>query len=66
MLTDAQQLERRAAILRILRSGLVGKQADLVRLLKKEGHDGNAVLRQPRPARSGRAQGARPLRAAAG
>jgi transcriptional regulator of arginine metabolism len=38
MLTDAQQLERRAAILRILRSGLVGKQADLVRLLKKEGH----------------------------
>src|SRR5580700_9418352 len=38
MLTDAHQLERRAAILRILRSGLVGKQADLVRLLKKEGH----------------------------
>ncbi len=38
MLTDAQQLERRGAILRILRSGLVGKQADLVRLLKKEGH----------------------------
>ena len=38
MLTDAHQLERRAAILHILRSGLVGKQADLVRLLKKEGH----------------------------
>jgi transcriptional regulator of arginine metabolism len=38
MLTDAHQLERRAAILRILHSGLVGKQADLVRLLKKEGH----------------------------
>jgi transcriptional regulator of arginine metabolism len=38
MLTDAHQLERRGAILRILRSGLVGKQADLVRLLKKEGH----------------------------
>jgi transcriptional regulator of arginine metabolism len=38
MLTDAHQLERRAAILAILRSGLVGKQADLVRLLKKEGH----------------------------
>src|SRR5580704_14890040 len=38
MLTDAHQLERRAAILRILRSGLVGKQADLVRLLKKAGH----------------------------
>jgi len=38
MLTDAHQLERRAAILRILHSGLVGKQADLVRLLRKEGH----------------------------
>jgi transcriptional regulator of arginine metabolism len=38
MLSDAHQLERRGAILRILRSGLVGKQADLVRLLKKEGH----------------------------
>ena len=39
MLTDAHQLERRGAILRILRSGLVRKQADLVRLLKKEGHE---------------------------
>ncbi len=38
MLTDAEQLERRAAIVRILRSGLVRKQAELVRLLKKEGH----------------------------
>ncbi len=38
MLTDAEQLERRAAIVRILRGGLVRKQADLVRLLKKEGH----------------------------
>lgn len=38
MLTDAQQLERRGAIVRILRDGLVRKQADLVRLLKKEGH----------------------------
>ena len=38
MLTDAHQLERRGAILRILRSGLVRKQADLVRLLQKEGH----------------------------
>ena len=38
MLTDAEQLERRAAIVRILREGLVRKQADLVRLLKKEGH----------------------------
>jgi transcriptional regulator of arginine metabolism len=39
MLTDAHQLERRGAIVRILRSGLVRKQSDLVRLLKKEGHE---------------------------
>ncbi|HUI62278.1 MAG TPA: hypothetical protein VLX90_18775 [Steroidobacteraceae bacterium] len=39
MLTDTQQLERRSAIVRILRDGLVRKQTDLVRLLKKEGHD---------------------------
>lgn len=39
MLTDAHQLERRGAILRILRTGLVRKQSDLVRLLKKEGHE---------------------------
>jgi transcriptional regulator of arginine metabolism len=39
MLTDAQQLERRGAIVRILKEGLVQKQADLVRLLKKEGHE---------------------------
>ena len=39
MLSDAEQLERRAAIVRILRAGLVRKQQDLVRLLKKEGHD---------------------------
>ena len=38
MLSDAQQLERRGAIVRILKGGLVRKQADLVRLLKKEGH----------------------------
>jgi transcriptional regulator of arginine metabolism len=37
MLTDAQQLERRGAIVRILREGLVRKQQDLVRLLKKAG-----------------------------
>jgi transcriptional regulator of arginine metabolism len=37
MLTDAQQLERRGAIVRILRDGLVRKQQDLVRLLKKAG-----------------------------
>ena len=38
MLSDAQQLQRRGAIVRILRGGLVRKQADLVRLLKREGH----------------------------
>jgi transcriptional regulator of arginine metabolism len=37
MLIDAQQLERRGAIVRILRDGLVRKQQDLVRLLKKAG-----------------------------
>lgn len=36
---DAQQLERRGAIIRILRDGLVRRQADLVRLLRKAGHD---------------------------
>src|SRR3981081_3908514 len=39
MLSDAHQLQRRGAIVRILRAGLVRKQADLVPLLKKEGHD---------------------------
>jgi transcriptional regulator of arginine metabolism len=39
MLTDAQQLERRGAIMRILREGLVRRQQDLVRLLKKAGHE---------------------------
>ena len=38
MLSDAHQLERRGAIVRILKDGMVRKQADLVRLLKKEGH----------------------------
>ncbi len=38
MLSDVHQLERRGAIVRILRDGMVRKQADLVRLLKKEGH----------------------------
>jgi len=38
LLSDAQQLQRRGAIVRILRGGLVRKQADLVRLLKREGH----------------------------
>ena len=39
MLTDTQQLERRDAIVRILRDGLVRKQDDLVRLLKRDGHE---------------------------
>ena len=39
MLSDAQQLERRGAIVRILRDGLVRRQSDLVRLLKKQGHE---------------------------
>ncbi|MBV8782907.1 MAG: arginine repressor [Gammaproteobacteria bacterium] len=38
MLTDAQQVERRAALVRILRGGSVGRQAELVRLLKRAGH----------------------------
>src|ERR1700678_324598 len=39
MLHDAQQAERRDAIVRLLRSGLVRKQDELVRLLKKAGHE---------------------------
>ena len=39
MLSDAQQLERRAAIVRILREGRVPRQEDLVRLLKRAGFD---------------------------
>jgi transcriptional regulator of arginine metabolism len=39
VLNDTQQLERREAIVRILRDGLVGKQQDLVRLLKRAGHE---------------------------
>jgi transcriptional regulator of arginine metabolism len=38
MLSDAQQLQRRGAIMRILRSGAVAKQQELVRLLRKAGH----------------------------
>jgi transcriptional regulator of arginine metabolism len=37
MLSEAHQLERRGAIVRILRQGLVRRQQDLVRLLKKTG-----------------------------
>jgi transcriptional regulator of arginine metabolism len=39
MLSDTGQLERRGAIVRILRGGFVGRQQDLVRLLRKEGHE---------------------------
>ena len=39
MLSDVHQLERRAAIVRILREGLVRRQQDLVRLLKRDGHE---------------------------
>ena len=39
MLNDTEQLERRGAIVRILREGLVRKQQDLVRLLKRAGHE---------------------------
>jgi transcriptional regulator of arginine metabolism len=39
VLSDAQQLERRSAIVRILREGMVRRQQDLVRILKRAGHD---------------------------
>jgi transcriptional regulator of arginine metabolism len=39
MLSDAAQLERRGAIVRILRSDAVRRQQDLVRLLHKAGFD---------------------------
>jgi transcriptional regulator of arginine metabolism len=39
VLSDVHQLERRAAIVRILREGLVRRQQDLVRLLKRDGHE---------------------------
>src|SRR5262249_29916890 len=39
VVTDAQQLERRGAIMRILREGQVRRQEDLVRLLRKAGHE---------------------------
>jgi transcriptional regulator of arginine metabolism len=38
MLNDTEQLERRGAIVRLLRAGRVRKQQDLVRLLTQEGH----------------------------
>jgi transcriptional regulator of arginine metabolism len=39
VLGDTEQIERQGAIMRILREGLVRRQEDLVRLLKKEGHE---------------------------
>jgi transcriptional regulator of arginine metabolism len=39
VLSDAEQLGRRAAIVRLIRGGPVRNQAELVRLLKKEGHE---------------------------
>jgi transcriptional regulator of arginine metabolism len=39
MLNDSHQQDRRGAIVRILRAGSVRGQQELVRLLKKAGHD---------------------------
>ena len=39
MLGDTEQIERQGAIVRILQDGFVRRQEDLVRLLKKEGHE---------------------------
>jgi transcriptional regulator of arginine metabolism len=39
VLNDHQQIERRSAIVKILRSGVVHKQTELVSLLRKEGYD---------------------------
>jgi transcriptional regulator of arginine metabolism len=39
MLTDRQQIDRRNAILRILRSGVVRRQSDLALLLKRDGFE---------------------------
>lgn len=36
---DAEQLERRQAVVRLLRDGVVHRQQDLVRLLRAEGHE---------------------------
>lgn len=38
MLSDAQQFDRRHAIVQILRNGLVRKQGDLVHLLQRDGY----------------------------
>ena len=39
MLTDRHQFERRNAILRILRGGIVHRQSDLAQLLRRDGFD---------------------------
>jgi transcriptional regulator of arginine metabolism len=39
MLTDRQQLDRRNAILRILRGGVVQRQSDLAQLLRHDGFE---------------------------
>jgi transcriptional regulator of arginine metabolism len=39
MLTDRLQLERRNAILRILRGGIVRRQSDLAQLLRRDGFE---------------------------
>jgi transcriptional regulator of arginine metabolism len=39
MLNDDQQFERRGAIARILRRGIVHRQSELVSLLKRDGYD---------------------------
>ena len=39
MLTDRQQFDRRNAILRILRSGVVQRQTDLAQLLRRDGFE---------------------------
>ena len=39
MLTDRQQFDRRNAILRILRSGVVQRQSDLAQLLRRDGFE---------------------------
>jgi transcriptional regulator of arginine metabolism len=38
VLSDTQQLDRRTAIVRLLRSGLVRKQGDLVHMLQRDGY----------------------------
>lgn len=39
MLSDTQQFERRNAIVRLLRTGLVRKQGDLVQMLQRDGYE---------------------------